>query len=210
MTKVKKFAQYELRPLPVPTKYNRSPRVHPYLVNSTLKTTESIASEIQSRCSLNRADVVSTLQALSDIMYDTFSLGDRIQLDGIGTFSISLTCPPVHSGEEIHAQNITVRNINFEPNSALLKKLRRIPIERAPQRNMKKEIPHEKRKQELVKWFSTNHAITRSQYQKLLACSREIAYNHLNDFVENGHLHKIGKNSHPSYIPSTSLKEAVH
>lgn len=202
MTKVKKMAQYELRPLPVPTKYNRVPRVHPYLVNSTLKTTEAIATEIQNRCSLNRADVVSTLQALSDILYDTFSMGDRVQLSGIGTFGISLTCPPVMSGEEIHSQNISVRHINFDPHAALLKKLRRIPIERAPQRHTQKDIPFEKRLKALNAWFSDHHAITRSQYQQLLSCSREIAYDHLNHFVENGHLYKIGKSSHPSYIPA--------
>lgn len=207
MTKVKKFAQYELRPLPVPAKYDRAPRVHPYLVNSTLKTTETIATEIQNRCSLNRADVVSTLQALSDILYDTFSSGDRVQLDGIGTFSISLTCPPVTSGEEIHSQNISVRNINFEANAALLKRLRRIQIERAPQRRTKRDIPIEKGAKALTSWFSDNHAITRSQYQQLLACSREIAYDHLNHFVEKGHLHKIGKSTHPSYIPSANLGE---
>ncbi len=200
MVKVKRSAQYELRPLPIPASYKRIPRVHPFLVNSTLKTSDYLANEIQSRCSLNRADVVSALDALSAILYETLSEGDRVELAGIGNFSISLTCPPTMAGEEIHAQSVTVRRINFTPSASLSKKLRQIPLERAPQRIQQNDTPLSQQLLTLGKWFSTHPSLTRMQYQQLFSCSRQSAYNALQELTEGGYLHKIGPASHPNYI----------
>ncbi len=175
--------------------------MHPYLVNSTLKTSDYLANEIQSRCSLNRSDVVSALDALSAILYETLAEGNRAELAGIGNFSISLTCPPTMVGEEIHAQSVTVRRINFTPSATLAKRLRQIPLQRAPQRIQQADISLEQQLQTLGKWFASCPALSRMQYQQLFSCSRKTAYSNLQYFVEGGYLHKIGTASHPNYIP---------
>lgn len=55
-----------------------------------LRHTDELAAEIEGRCTLTRTDVMAVLSALSNVLGEELLAGNRVQLDGIGTFGISV------------------------------------------------------------------------------------------------------------------------
>ncbi|MBO4905691.1 MAG: HU family DNA-binding protein [Bacteroidaceae bacterium] len=55
-----------------------------------LRTTRELAQTIENACTLTQADIVAVLNALSTVLGNELLAGNRVQLDGIGTFSLSV------------------------------------------------------------------------------------------------------------------------
>jgi len=195
-------AQYELYTLPVPSKYTRSSRVHPRLVESRTVGTDEVATKIQRRSTLTVADVKGALSALSEVMVETLQEGNRVYLKGMGYFSLSLTCPATHSQNQIRAESITVKNIDFRPEAQLKKQLKKIQLERVHTHTATAELTLEERSKLLVAWFAEHASINRREYERVCQCTRTTAYRQLKELVLKGNLLREGSSNAPVYLPS--------
>lgn len=96
-------------------------------------STNEIADEISSKCSLTQGDVLGTLSALSGSLYNYLSLGNSIKLDGIGTFSLSITSDPSEDPNKVDARSVKVSKICFKADRRLVEKVKNINFEKEPE-----------------------------------------------------------------------------
>ncbi|HBN04773.1 MAG TPA: hypothetical protein DD434_03150 [Bacteroidales bacterium] len=73
-----------------------------------------MAREISESSSFTEADMVGALRGLSNIILTKLQLGYNVKLDGIGTFSLTLTSEGFDTEEECKPTRIKVRKIAFK------------------------------------------------------------------------------------------------
>lgn len=69
---------------------------------------EKIADIVQQNCSLKRSDVKAVLSELVEVMTDQLQAGNRVKLDGFGTFKIGLRSKGANAPEEFSVQRHVV------------------------------------------------------------------------------------------------------
>lgn len=85
--------------------------------NETI-TTDMMSELIQRNCSVKRSDVVAVLTELAEIFRDQLLAGNRVQIEGIGTFKVGISTAPAVTREEWNVtENIKNAYINFLPES---------------------------------------------------------------------------------------------
>lgn len=78
-----------------------------------------IASEIETVGSLSAEDVQHVLNSFIRSMKSLLRDGNRVKVDGLGTFFITLTCPGTTKPEECTVRNIKRVNIRFRVDDTL-------------------------------------------------------------------------------------------
>lgn len=85
-------------------------------VVSDVADLESISKEIEENTSAKQADVFAVLKELVNVMARHMRNGDRVVLDGIGSFKVGLKTKPADTAEKFNAAlNIVGTRINFQP-----------------------------------------------------------------------------------------------
>lgn len=193
-------AQYDLYENPPSKEPDGKKLFHARIVSSGIKKTRNIAEVIADKSSLTTGDVIGALTLLSSTVADYLSEGYYVELEGLGTFSLSLQCRPVEKKSEIHAQSINLKTVNFK-SSALLKESvqKKLTLERSKVKhgNM---LTVEQRMRALRGYFSDHRFITRSVYMSLTGCYRSKAVDDLNNYVEQGILVREGHGPHVLYF----------
>ena len=90
--------QFEFYKNPQPEKEGEEPSYHPRVVNFQHVTTQRLAKEIHMATTFGKAEVEAMLMELSRCMGNHLREGERVHLDGIGYFQITLqAAEPIHS-----------------------------------------------------------------------------------------------------------------
>ncbi|MBP1629681.1 MAG: hypothetical protein H6Q15_574 [Bacteroidetes bacterium] len=76
-------------------------------------STKQVAERITEVSSLSEGDFLSSLSQISWVLKTFLSLGQNITLDGIGTFSISVTSSPMDSPEDLSKAKIKAKRVVF-------------------------------------------------------------------------------------------------
>jgi len=82
-------------------------------------TEEELAEEISERCSLTPADVLATINALSQSMQNHLSNGYSVRLKGMGTFSLSASSEGADTPEECTPSKMKAQRICFRADNIL-------------------------------------------------------------------------------------------
>ena len=98
-------------------------KFYPNAVSAGHFSTEDLAREISESSSFTEADMVGALKGLSNIIITKLKLGYNVKLDGIGTFSLSLTSEGFDTEEECKPSRIKVRKITFKADRKLKKEM---------------------------------------------------------------------------------------
>ena len=87
----------------------------PQLVNSSAVGIHDIATEIEQISALSKGDVLSVLTNLTSVMKQAFLHGRSVQIQGIGTFSLSAKCTGkgVSCAADVSAQQINHVHVCF-------------------------------------------------------------------------------------------------
>lgn len=85
-------------------------------VSDELVELEQLAELIQRNCSVKRSDVNAVLTELSEVMRDQLLAGNRVKINGIGSFKVGFSSSPANSPEDWSpATNVKSTRINFSP-----------------------------------------------------------------------------------------------
>ena len=80
--------------------------------------TEDLANFIQAQASVKKSDVKAVLDELGGAMKHFFELGQKVKLEGIGTFKVGFSSIGAATKDACGAGNITTRRVLFQPESA--------------------------------------------------------------------------------------------
>ena len=78
-----------------------------------------IASEIESVGALSVEDVTHVMKSFVRAMKKVLTDGNRVKVDGLGTFYITLSCPGVEVEKECTVKNVTRVNLRFKVDNTL-------------------------------------------------------------------------------------------
>lgn len=86
---------------------------------SKVHTIRTLAERIESLGALSAEDVIHVLQSFVREAKTVLKDGNRVQVDGLGTFFITLTCPGVEIEKDCTVKNIKKVNLRFRVDNTL-------------------------------------------------------------------------------------------
>ena len=127
--------QFEFYKNPQPEKEGEEPSYHPRVVNFQHVTSQRLAMEIHQATTFGKSEVEAMLMELSRCMGNHLREGERVHLDGIGYFQITLqTTEPVHS-LGTRADKVKFKSIRFQADRDLRSSVSVSAMPSPPQKN---------------------------------------------------------------------------
>lgn len=80
---------------------------------------DAIAEEIQSKCALTKGDVKHTLEAMVEQLVAVLAQGNKVKINGLGTFHMTLTCLASETEKDCTVRNIKRVNVRFVADKAM-------------------------------------------------------------------------------------------
>jgi predicted histone-like DNA-binding protein len=171
------------------------------IVNSKVVTTQEMADDINHASSITQSDVVAVLQAVGQRIADALLDGNRIEIDHVGTFSLTLTCGNKRKEDHITSKDISVSRIAFTPCAELWHSMRgAVIVSGGPTGN--KKLSDEVIMKRLEEYFATSNSMSRSTFERVCECSRHTALTKLKELTEQGILIAIGPKNLRQYVMS--------
>lgn len=78
-------------------------------------TTKDLAQTMQANCTVKHSDIIAVLTELSEVVKAELQRGNRVKIEGLGTFKIGITTEGAESAKEFTAANIKGSHIIFMP-----------------------------------------------------------------------------------------------
>lgn len=184
-------------------------RLMPY--NQATISTQELAEIISGRCTVKEPDVYATLMALSQVLAETLLDGNRLRVDGVGTFDISLKQKDTHAdgtehqpktmSDTVRAEDVSVSRVIFTPSSELQKALKRAVFVSSGVENAE-PLSREKLNTFLSQHFSTQPALQRRQLEEHFSLSRNQAIRWLKILTDEGVIQPLGASNSRIYVPA--------
>ena len=178
----------------------KNPTMGVSIVSSRVVTTKEMADDINHASSVTQSDVAAVLQAVGQRIAEALLDGNRIEIDHVGTFSLTLTCGNKRKEDYITSKDISVSRISFSPCAELWNQMRHATIvSGGPTGN--KKLSDDIIDKRLDEYFTTNDSLSRSTFERICECSRHTALTKLKELVKAGKLIAIGPKNQRQYIP---------
>ena len=200
-------AQYDFYKNPPSQKDPKKKSLHPRIVSFNTTTPEELATLVQDRCSATTADVSLVLDALRSVLIQQIKMGNRVHLEGLGYFMMTLTAEPIESDKEIRSESVHFKSISFRPEVKLKNAFKSIRLERAPKKAHSATLTEEAIIEKLKTHFTLYQTISRREFQALCSLQQTTAATRLKTLVVKGILLKIGQLKFPLYVLAEELKE---
>lgn len=129
------------------------------------------------------------LQLFQDMMVDFLMFGYNVELEGIGTFSVSLKSRPVMEKKEIRAESIHFKDVKFRASKELKDRLKTMPVFRDEyQASDPAYLSAKECEQQVFRYLETHPFILLKNYMSICGCSRSKASLDLRRMVDEGKL----------------------
>jgi len=195
--------KFDFYPTPVAPGAKKKVRYHARVVGSYTVKTAEITRKIQNACSLTRGDVKGALGALSAILVESLSVGNRVHLEGIGYFQITLECAETDDPSATHAQNVHFKTVKFRPDQILRKELRKeIKTSRSDRKSHSLQLSEIEIDGLLIEYFQENPYLTRMRFQQLCGFTRTMTLKHINRLIKEKRLKNTNTHNQPIYVPT--------
>lgn len=189
--------KYDLYPNPA----SEDTRYHARLITGGTVETDTLAQEIQTRCSLTKADVYATLSALGDSLTERLKKGERIHIEGLGYFQITLEYVPGEENRKVRSEQVKFKSVTFRPEQALKKKMADIRLVRVEKKHHSGQYSAQEIDELLKNYFRSHDYITRGDFEQLCQLTKTTANRRLKELTGQEKLKKEGASSCPFYTP---------
>lgn len=174
-------------------------RLHARIINKGIVTTDKLAKEIEYSTSLTEGDVLSVISSLSYKIVEKLMEGNRIHLEGLGYFQLSITSLPLENGQKMRAEHVKVRSINFRPEKKIKNILSNASFERVKYNMHSFKHSQQEIVEVLLHYLEEHQYITRAEFQTLCNLTKGKALQLLNGLIKEGMLAKEGVKGSPIY-----------
>lgn len=193
--------KFDFYKTPIPADRLQKKRYHARVASYKTVDTEYIVKDIQSRCSLTEGDVLAALSALGDSLAYHLGNGQRVHLDNIGYFQVTLQCAETRDPKETHAQNVKFKSVKYLADQALKDKLKALKTERTRKCKHSTDQSEVRIDMKLKEYFSEHSVMTRKDFESVCHLTRTTAIRQLNRLKEEGKLKNINIRTQPIYVP---------
>lgn len=193
-------AKYALYENPNPKGDGKKQPLHARIVPKGTIHTQEIAEEIADSCGYSTATTKGMLDALAKVISKNLRRGYTVELDDLGSFSISLKCRPVMDKKELRSWSVHFNNVHFKGSKKLKQKLIPIDLERDSEAAAT-HYTSEQRKGRMLLTMEKKEYFTATEYMRLNGCNRTTAIRDLNELMEDKRIKKLGSGKAVLYIP---------
>ena len=178
-------------------------RYHARVVTKQTLDSEDIIKRISERCTLSKGDITAVLSELRDVVKQGLLDGNNVLLNGLGEYSLTLEAPKDASPTKTHAQNISVKRIDFRADRKLRKEIMsEAHFERSLTKKHSAHISIYEVDALLVDYFEEHTYITRQSFETLCQFTKNTALRHLKRLVDEGRLINTNTSRNPNYEPA--------
>lgn len=182
-------AEYKLVRRPGMGRTDVKQPLYPCLVPWRTVRLDDLVSMAQGRSSFSSADIKGVLQLLQDLIVDALQYGQYVELEGIGTFGVSLKSRPVMEEKEIRSESIRFHDVTFRSSKELRDRLRTMQLERSPEKDPVGFTP-EVCEARTLEYLKTHPYISGKIYRSLCRCGKTKAAADLKRMMKEGKLER--------------------
>lgn len=193
---------FEFYVTPNPSEESKDQRYHPRVIGNHTVSSDRIAEEVHRRSALTKGDVRSALSNLSDVIGRCLCEGNRVHLEGLGYFQVTLAANTEVNPKKTRSQSVYIKSVRFRPDKALLSKFNGVKLERSDYKPHSSAVTNEEIDKQLTRYFKKNDVLIRKSFQYLFGMTRITAIRHLNRLKAEGKIINQGMRLHPLYKPA--------
>ena len=193
--------QFELYKSPNPKDEEDKELYHARVVNFQHIDTDYLAKEIQQATSLTEGDVKAVLESLSHFMGSRLREGERVHLDGIGYFRVSLTTiKPVVAATKRKLTKVKMAGVKFRADQKLKNEIGTIKAKALKANEHSAKLTDKEIDRRLTNYFATRPFMTRNDFQSVCGMMRTTAMRHIRRLRTEGKLKNEGTMLQPIYV----------
>ncbi|MCE2617410.1 HU family DNA-binding protein [Phocaeicola oris] len=194
--------KYDFYPTPL-RKFEKQEKYHVRMLVKHNISTGELADKIAKRSTMHQSDVIGVLRALQDVVTEELKNGNRVKIDGLGSFRIKIKAPTVNQLGIIRSESIKYDGIVYKADKELGNELKKTGFEKVPSG----QVPHSKKvsaaeiELAMTSFFQTHKFITTRDLAYLCGLARTTAHRRLLALVEEGKLTHPGPRNSGEYFP---------
>ena len=178
-------------------------KFHARVVGSQTLGIDELVHNVSQRCTLSKGDILAVINELHDEIVTGLCDGNRVDIPGIGFFSLSLTAPKDASPAATHAQHIGIKRIDFRADQRLKEDVNsRAVFKRSRAKRHSAPLSIYEIDALLIDYFEENSFITCQRFAELCQFTRNTAHRQLRRLVEEGRLVNRNTAHQPFYEPA--------
>lgn len=162
--------------------------------------TENICSELL-EIGLNSAQIKGVVDGLARYIGKTLMQGYHVELEGIGTFSLSVRSCVDSDDPDEEKVRFFIDGVNFKCSRKLKKMVEQTDLV-VGTAERKSVPPADSRRKNMLDYLRKNEYINASVYARINDCSRYLSRRDLQAYLEEGLLISRGKSTHKVYFPA--------
>lgn len=189
-------------PSTTPNGEEKEPSFHARVVGGQTIETDDLIQSIHKRSTLSEGDIRAVISELSNEIEMRLLNGDKVNIQGIGIFSLSLKAPKDANPKKTHAQHIDVKRIEYRADYRLKEQvMNKAEFVRSREKIHSAHISIYEVDALLIDYFEEHNFITRKNFEELCHFTSNTAARHLKRLVEEGRLINTNTPHSPTYEP---------
>lgn len=175
-------------------------RYHPRVVAKGTVSLKEIVETVSGRCTLSAADLHAAVTAIEQVVSENLANGYRVRLDGLGSFSLTLSSPEVDDPSKIRSPKVSVKSVVFSPDKSFVGHSQSRGFERSPEKPHSADVTEEQAREVVGEYLKTNPFVRRADIERLLGLTKSTAQRTVKALLNAGFLKNIsGDEHHPLY-----------
>ena len=200
---IKMGIKYDLYRNPVKKGKENEERYHARVVSERIVDMKEMMENIHARCTLTSEDMLPTLNAFKAEIVKQLKNGNRVHIDGLGYFRLSLKTHEIRTLKNVSSESIHFKSIVFQAEKSVIKEFGDITFSHSQKGTHSDEQSDLNMDNKLMKYFTEHEYITRTVFQSLCHLTRTTALRRLDKLIGEGKLEKFGLKNAPLYRPGS-------
>lgn len=192
-----KFEFYET---PTPDDKKGEKKYHARVVSYSTVDTEQIIRNIHTSCTLTRGDIKACLAELSRVLAEKLLGGERVHLEGLGYFQVTLQCDSGATNPKTRSHHVSYKTVKFRPDKELNQEMTHLKVERSSIRKHSERMDNETIEARLLEYLETHDSITRKELESLCGLTRTTAGRHITRLVREHKIKNTNYHFQPIYV----------
>ncbi len=197
-----KYALYES---PTPKSKGGKPTLHARIIPGNTIRIDRIIKEVTAFSSFSSSDIKGILQAFIDQLVSHLENGDDLELEGLGHFSATLSCPSETNVKKIRTEDIHFKTVKFRCSKQIKKRLNTMRFEKVSRDLKGSPYSPDQRKENIITYLQEHHTIQTSSCITINKCTRYLAKKDLIGMVRDGTIINLGNRKISLYSLNNDL-----